>query len=763
MVILDTNPSAMRPKPGGRLLLVSNRLPVTAVVDAAGVRVEPSAGGLATGLRGPHQRSDSLWIGWPGDLPKLRARRRAELDASLRSLRCVPIHLSRTEIRRFYDDVSNGVLWPLFHYMVDQMPNETRGWDTYREVNQKFADAVIELYKPGDLIWVHDYQLMLLPQMLRTALPDANIGFFLHIPFPSSEVFSVLPWREEILEGLMGSDLIGFHTPPYLRHFATSLRRVLGRDVDVDRVLVHGREVRLGVFPMGIDAHAWEERADTDAVVARVEEIRREGGDRKLLVGIDRLDYTKGIPRRLLAIERMFQLDPSLCERVRLLQVTVPSREKIGPYAEFRRKIDELVGRINSTYGTPGWMPIHSMHRSLSEDEITALYRAADVMLVTPLRDGMNLVAKEFVATRTDRDGVLVLSEFAGAASELGEALHVNPYDIDSMAARIRQALLMPEMERRSRMRALRLRVMSHDADRWSHSFIEAMKRNRREAQGRHFEPGEHVLEIARRLGGLEHLTLVLDYDGTLMPFTDTPDAAQPDDELMELLHALADRPGTKVHIVTGRSRQSMDRWLGHMPLGLHAEHGLWSRIRLGEPWTLLRPVQPRLKDKVRPIFEHFTSTTRGSFIEEKTASLAWHYRLATADFVEQSDFGEQQSKELRLLLAELLSNEPMQVLSGAKVVEVRPMGVNKGVVVPLLMADASGQARTVAIGDDRTDEDLFAALPASAITIRVGDGPSIAQHRMVDVSDVRLFLREILSVGQADRRAVEVDALLTG
>jgi trehalose 6-phosphate synthase/phosphatase len=737
------------PAAPGRLLLVSNRLPVTAIVDATGVHVEQSSGGLATGLRGPHERSDSLWIGWPGELPKLRAKRRAELDVRLRELRCVPVHLSRTEVRRFYDDVSNGTLWPLFHYMVDQLPQETRGWDTYRDVNNKFADAVAEHYRPGDMIWVHDYQLMLLPQMLRERLPGANIGFFLHIPFPSSEVFSVLPWREEILEGLLGADLIGFHTPPYLRHFATSLRRVLGMDVDVDRVLNDGRHVRLGVFPMGIDAHTWEERASAQSVADRAEEIRVEHGGKKILLGIDRLDYTKGISRRLLAIERLFQLEPSLREEVRLIQVTVPSREKMGPYADFRKRIDELVGRINSQYATAGWVPIHSMHRSLPEEEVTALYRAADVMLVTPLRDGMNLVAKEFVASRVDRDGVLVLSEFAGAASELGEALHINPYDVDQMARRFREALLMPVMERRARMRALRLRVMSHDADRWSQSFLDTMRQVERQADARKTVVVGDSFEVARQLSHATNLLIIMDYDGTIMPFASTPDAAQPDEELLALLAELSARPGYDVHVVTGRSRQSMERWLGHLPIGLHAEHGLWSRPRVNEPWILLRPVLSRLKDKVRPIFEHFTATTRGSFIEEKTASIAWHYRLSTADFSGESDFGDQQAKELRLLLAELLSNEPMQVLSGSKVVEVRPMGVNKGVVAPLLLAQAGGAARVIAIGDDRTDEDLFAALPVSATCIRVGDGQTMAPYRLSDVGEVRAFLRTILDAAK--------------
>jgi trehalose 6-phosphate synthase/phosphatase len=367
----------------------------------------------------------------------------------------------------------------------------------------------------------------------------------------------------------------------------------------------------------------------------------------------------------------------------------------------------------------------------------------------------MNLVAKEFVATRTDRDGVLVLSEFAGAASELGEALQVNPYDVDHMAARIREALLMPPMERRSRMRALRLRVMSHDAERWAESFVDAMQAILRRQQVQAIAPSEEPFVLAQRLGLEQRLLLILDYDGTLMPFAATPDAAQPDDDLLDLLEELARRDGTSVHVVTGRSRQSIERWLGKVPIGLHAEHGLWSRLSPEDPWTLLRSVQPGLKEKVRPMLEHFTSTTRGSFIEEKTASIAWHYRLADTDFSDDNDFGEQQAKELRLLLSEVLGNEPVQVLSGSKVVEIRPMGVNKGAVVPLVLANTGAQARIVAIGDDRTDEDLFGALPASAVCMRVGDGPSVASHRLTDPHEVRAFLRALLANSRSGETAV--------
>lgn len=727
-----------------RLLIVSSRLPVTARVDGNRVTVEPSPGGLATGLRGLHERSDSIWIGWPGNLPRLYAKRRADVDARLRELRILPVYLSEREVKGFYEDTANGVLWPLFHYLVGELPLNPQGWETYRAVNEKIAAKVAEHHRPGDIVWVHDYQLLLVPGMLRRRLPEARIGFFLHIPFPSSEVFAMLPWREEILEGLLGADLIGMHTPGYLRHFATSLTRMLGIDVDIDCVRYMGREVTLGVFPMGIDTAAWLAHAADPEIEKRAEEIRREAGGRKIILGMDRLDYTKGILQRLLAVERLLENEPSLRDRFRFIQVTVPSRENVESYANLRHRIDELVGRINGRFATASVEPIHRLHRSLPEVEVAALYRAADVMLVTPLRDGMNLVAKEFVASRADMDGVLILSEFAGVASELGEALHVNPYDADRVAGRILEALAMPESARRYRMRALRMQVLAHDVRRWAASFIGALE----EATAKRVpvcdlsSPSEsrrliHVLRRSRLL------VLILDYDGTLIPFARTPEKVAPDRALIGLLSSLASRPGTRVHVVTGRSRRSMERWLGRLPIGIHAEHGLWSRLPGENEWRQLRPVVPEWLDKVRSLMEDFTASTRGAFIDEKTASIVWDYRMATAGFVADDDFGDFQARELRVLLSDLLSNEPVEVLAGNNFVEVRQAGIHKGLAVPLVLAEGPGVV--LAVGDDETDEDLFASLPDGALTVHVGEEPTKAKYRIGDPEGVRLLLSAIV------------------
>ncbi|HLK10017.1 MAG TPA: bifunctional alpha,alpha-trehalose-phosphate synthase (UDP-forming)/trehalose-phosphatase [Candidatus Binatia bacterium] len=722
-----------------RLLLVANRLPVTVAPGGAqGPLVRRSTGGVATGLRSLHERSGGLWIGWPGRAD-VEPPARAALERRLAELRTVPVWLDPGEARRFYEGFANGVLWPLFHYLLDPMPLHVQGWDAYERVNARFADAVAAHHRPGDLVWVHDYQLMLVPRLVRERLPQARIGYFLHVPFPASEVFRILPARDRLLEGVLGADLIGFHTAAYMRHFASSLLRVLGLATDVDRVEIEGRTVRLGVFPMGIDPARFAALAEDARVAAEVRALRAPG-DAALLVGIDRLDYTKGIPRRLLAFEVLLRDHPNLRGRVRLVQVAVPSRTNVGAYQDFRRQVDEMVGRLNGAFGTPRWVPVHYVYRGISERELVALYRAADVMLVTPVRDGMNLVAKEFVAARTDGDGVLVLSEFAGAAAELAEAVLVNPYDVDATADALRRALGLSEDERRARVQALRKRVVRYDVHHWARSFLEALEdaSAHRATSTPAATAAGHVARLVGRMRAAERLVLLLDYDGTLVPFAGVPDLATPDEALLSLLRALAARPRTEVHVVSGRSRETMERWLGALPVGLHAEHGFWSR-RPGGLWTAPPVPTMEWRERVLAILEHFAARTPGSLVEEKTVSLAWHYRMT------EPEFGTRQANELRLHLTELLSNAPVEILPGEKVVEVRPHGMHKGAIVAPILAQASPGTLAVAVGDDRTDEDLFAALPPGALAIHVGPAASRASVRLGGVAEVRRLLRAVV------------------
>jgi trehalose 6-phosphate synthase/phosphatase len=682
-------------------------------------------------------------MGWPGDLAGLTKEQLESLRTSLEELRIVPVELSEAEINGFYEGFSNRVLWPLFHYLLDQIPLDSRDWGMYRAVNQRFAEIIAARCQPGDLIWIHDYQLMLVPELLRELVPHARIGFFLHIPFPASEVFRILPWRDQILRGLLGADVIGFHTFTYLRHFTSSMLRILGVEADVDRISYAGRTVRLGAFPMGVDAAALGALAGAPRALEGALSVRGKRAGETLVLGVDRLDYTKGIPRRLLAFERVLERHPELRGKLRLIQVAVPSRTHIPAYEEFRRRVDEMVGRINGQYGTVDGVPIHYLYRSFNEEELAAMYRAADVMLVTPLRDGMNLVAKEFVATRTDDDGVLVLSEFAGAASELGEALIINPYDVDGTATAIEQAIAMPMEERAFRMRALRERVTTYDVHYWVRSFLDALAPDEDEEaqdlEGRMTLPPGNTAEVSRSLSASQRLVLLLDYDGTLMPFSNAPDLARPDPELYDLLKALTTRPGTSVHIVSGRPREPLASWLSGLDVVLHTEHGFWTRRSPDSPWMPLFEIPVDWKLKVLSVLQQYAAKTPGARIEEKSTSIAWHYRMA------DPEYGAAQAKELRFHLASVLSNAPVQVLRGEKVVEVRLFGIHKGVIPPTVMAQESGAYTMLIMGDDRTDEDMFAAAPEVAVTVHVGHSESVARHRLPDWKAARAFLRALV------------------
>ncbi|MGE0229432.1 MAG: bifunctional alpha,alpha-trehalose-phosphate synthase (UDP-forming)/trehalose-phosphatase [Dehalococcoidia bacterium] len=721
-----------------RVLIVSNRLPVTLRVDGDDAFLEPSPGGLATGLASLTESPSTLWIGWPGDLADLSERQRADIRADLDRRRLVPIELTREQIQSYYEDYSNGVVWPLFHHLPDRLPYEVDGWDVYEEVNNLFADTVARLYRPGDQIWVHDYQLMRLPALLRDRLPDAAIGFFLHIPFPSSEVFRMLPQRRLILEGLLGADLIGFHTATFMDDFQTTVVRTLGVTSEGKLLNWRGRDVQTDVFPMGIDAASFAEVATRRDVVKQVRAYRQGAPLVRIMLGIDRLDYTKGIPRRLLAFGRMLETHPELRGSVRLVQVAVPSRERVEAYVDFRRQSDEIIGRINGTYGTPDWTPVSWINRSMNKDEVVALYRAADVMVVTPVRDGMNLVAKEFVASRFDEDGVLVLSEFAGAAAELAEAVQVNPYDVDGMAEAYARALAMPADERHSRMRGMRRRVFINDTERWSRRFLmtltAAAERGRESARLLQSDLAR-LVAVAR---STPELVLILDYDGTLVPFASTPELGRPDDDLLDLLGDLAQRPRTTVHVVGGRGRETLERWLGMAGIGLHAEHGVWSRSPDGGAWSTSVTDSGEWREAVSQLFAEYAASTPGSLVEEKTVGLAWYYRGT------ERAFGIRQADALWQQLVDVLDGTQAEVIEVTGGFEVRPRGINKRLVVADALRHVSSDAYVVAIGDDATDEDMFAALPERSMAIHVGPGRTDAAYRLADVAEVRAFLAEL-------------------
>ncbi|MEP7306677.1 MAG: bifunctional alpha,alpha-trehalose-phosphate synthase (UDP-forming)/trehalose-phosphatase [Acidobacteriota bacterium] len=743
-MLLSDLPAPSRPRPevkgSPRLICVSNRLPITVRVDHGRPSLVRSSGGLATALCDGHQKAGGVWIGWPGVTGSLDAPEFACVRETMAADRLVAVELSAADVKGYYEDFSNGVIWPLFHYLLDRVPVAEHGWRQYQRINEKFADVVASHYRAGDLVWVHDYHLMLVPRLLRQRIPDARIAFFLHIPFPSSEVFRILPWRTEILQGLLGADLIGLHTYGYVRHLAMAVLHILGVEPAVDCVRYQGRDIRLQARPVGIDAASFEALAATPEVRAEADAIRRASGGRRLLLGVDRLDYTKGLPRRLLAVERLLA-QPEWRDRVRLIQVAIPTRDRVESYRGFKRTVEQFVGRVNGECGTVEALPVHYLYGTVPFPRLVALYLAADVMVVTPLRDGLNLVAKEFVASRVDDDGVLVLSEFAGSACELGEAVIVNPYDVDGMVTALDLALRMPAAERTMRMRALRARVSENTVERWVDGFARTLAETPRTAC-----PPEHPLQpealhrTLRPMLTARPLALVLDYDGTLVPIASTPNQAIPNQRLLRLLGQLADRPDTVVHIVSGRPRELLEAWFGALPIALWAEHGFWHRARNGTTWLAAAQELPDgWRRKVEPILEHFTAATPGSFIEFKSASMAWHYRLA------DDEVGTRAAHELRMLLGDALSNQPLEVREGKKVLEVRMRGVHKGFAIERMVSAADGPAAIIAAGDDASDEEMFAALPSGSAAIHVGEGCSRAAFWLSSSDDVREWLELIL------------------
>ncbi|MEZ5091232.1 trehalose-6-phosphate synthase [Nocardioides sp.] len=455
------------------LVVVANRLPVDRIVETDGsIGWRRSPGGLVTALEPVMRAHDGAWIGWPGGTDEESPEPFVEDGMTL-----VPISLSAEEVEDFYEGFANGTLWPLYHDLVAKPEFHREWWDAYVAVNERFARRAAEVAAEGAAVWVQDYQLQLVPQMLRELRPDLRIGFYLHIPFPPAELFQQLPWRRQILEGLLGADLIGFQLGGGAANFVRLVRQRVGHKTHRDTVhLPDGRVVRAAPFPISIDARGFEELARTPAVEARAREIRTQLGDPKtVFLGIDRLDYTKGIYARLRAFGELLRDERLDVEDATFVQVATPSRERVEQYRQLRDETDRLVGRINGDHGRLGHPAISYLHSSYPREEMAALYRAADVMVVTPYRDGMNLVAKEYVACRLEEDGALVLSEFAGAADELRQAWLVNPYDLNGMKDTLVEAATARPREKHRRMRAMRRQVMENDVKRWADAFLEEL------------------------------------------------------------------------------------------------------------------------------------------------------------------------------------------------------------------------------------------------------------------------------------------------
>jgi trehalose 6-phosphate synthase/phosphatase len=730
-----------------RVVIVSNRLPFTVRQESGELKFIPSVGGLATGLSSylelfrdhPSGNQDYLWVGWPGST--IPDEKRQEIKSTcLAEYNALPVFLSEQEIEKFYQGFCNKTIWPLFHYFPAYTNYDEDHWAHYIEVNRSFSRTLLEILKPEDTLWIHDYHLMLLPRMIRESLPKTTIGFFLHIPFPNYEIFRLLPrlWRRELLEGLLGANLIGFHTNDYRQDFLRCVLRILGYGADLGEMIVGDRAVKAETFPMGIDFQKFCEGGKGASVLQQKMELQDRLKDARVILSIDRLDYTKGIVNRLEAFQAFLDLHPKWRGKVVLLLIVVPSRVDVEHYEMMKKQIDGLVGKINGKFGNLSWTPIIYMFRALTFSPLVTMYASSDIALITPLRDGMNLIAKEYLAARAENTGVLIVSEMAGASSELLEAIIINPNNRQEIANAIAEALNMPEEEQIRRNTIMRGRLQRYDVVRWAGDFMEELKNAK--LSGQRYAAKLLGPEARKQLmvdfTQSRRRLIMLDYDGTLVPFSVLPESAIPSPALISSLKTLAADSRNEIVIISGRNRKFLDEWFSGLQINLVAEHGAWVK-ETGKEWILMVRTGQEWKPKLRPLLERYVDRVAGSLIEEKEFALVWHYRGADLEP------GKLSAQELKDHLLALTANINVQILQGNKTVEVRIADVNKGSAGMIFLSRGSCDF-ILCMGDDATDEDVFSILPSSAYSIRVGLGGTSARNMVRSVLEALQILEDM-------------------
>lgn len=736
----DTCPSendhgAELPRVRQRLVIAANRLPISAIRKPDGRwGLNQSSGGLVSALSGVGNNYEMLWVGWPGVFVEEGPDRDALTQLLLRR-GCLPIYLSRDEVDLYYNGYCNNILWPLFHYVplsFESKLSETKNmglqWSAYQEVNELFARIIMDAYQPGDVVWCHDYHLMLLPQNLKEACPGMKVGWFLHTPFPSSEIYRMLPVREELLLSVLSADLVGFHTYDYARHFVSACSRILGFEGTPEGVEDNGNFTRVAAFPIGIDPGRFTSALETERVQAHIYELQQRFQGRKVMLGVDRLDMIKGIPQKLLGFEKFLSEHPEWRDRVLLVQIAVPTRTDVPEYQRLTSQVHEIVGRINGRFGTLGSVPIQHLDCSLAFTELCALYAVTDVCLVSSLRDGMNLVSYEFVSCQSKNAGVLVLSEFAGAAQSLGAgALLVNPWNVNDMASAIEDALTMPELERRERQRQNFTHVTIHTAQAWADTFVSELNDTHVEAELRRkrIPPQLHSLDIIEPFVQARHRLIILGFNATLtlqadsskklkhgqLPIKPIKTTTRIHPVSQECLQRLCDDPTTTLCIFSGSERNRLSQAFAHLPkLWIAAENGCFIRpplegkhSQLGQgagKWiTMVETSNLDWLESVQLVFDYFCERTPKSYVETRETSLVWSYKYA------DPDFGRQQARDLlQHLWTGPISNAAVDVIQGAKSVEVRPIGVSKGAAVERIvsmMGEGGSSSLVVEEGDD--------------------------------------------------------------
>ena len=719
-----------------KIITVSYRLPLSIKTQNKKTTITQSAGGLATSILSYSEKSDAdlTWVGVADFEPSLWEKNK---DSFPKTFNVEPVFLDKKLNKNFYHIFSNSVLWALFHYFPSFVEYNDEAFEAYVEANATVAQKIKEIYEPGDIVWIHDYHFLGLAKLVREFYPDAKIGFFLHIPFPNFEIFRILPNKAKryILEGMLGANLTGFQTWENSIHFTECVEKILGLPQRNFVFSQESNQTKVGSFPISIDFDKFHDAYTRERVVELRDEISELYQDKKIIFSVDRLDYTKGINNRLYAFERFLEKHPEWKEKVVFLLVIVPSREEIGKYGE-RKKIIELnVGRINGAMGNYKWTPVVYQYQAVDFDRLIALYTSADVALISPVRDGMNLVAKEYVASRQDKRGVLILSSMAGAAKELQEAITINPFDTEMTGDKIALALNMGEEEQERRMDRMQKYLKNHDVFKWATRFLTETE------ESHSFDTKAVLLGETEKNTLLENYSnaserlLLLDFDGTLVSLQPRPEMAIPDENLLNTLANLAADLHNEVWIISGRDRNFLEKWFGKLPIGLVAEHGGYIKR---DNWRSVIQGVPEWKDRVVDVMQEYVDRNNESFIEVKEFGIAWHYRN-----VDEKQ-GFLSSRELLTLLKNHLHNTPTQIIDGNKVIEVKHYLAHKGTTCRDNIL-CNEHDFVLAFGDDKTDEDLFEQLTGeNEFSVKVGGGNTAAKFRIASVEKVIELLHEL-------------------
>ena len=726
-----------------KLYIIANRLPVKVAKVKGDFVFQRSEGGLATGIDSMNINCEKHWIGWPGmeiDNPD----ERDSVSRKLEAMNFHPLFLSSEQISNYYEGYSNSTIWPLFHFYFSTFTQyRTQCWQAYREVNEMFCNMIRRIVAPGDVVWVQDYQLMLLPAMLRAKTPGLSIGYFHHIPFPSYELFRTLPERVEILNGLLGSDLIGFHIQDYAAHFKDAAKRILHYDSSIGEINAGGRRVRVEAMPMGINYEMYAGAAKSPETSEKAEKFKESFEGCKIILSVDRLDYSKGILQRLKGFGYFLEKYPEYMGKVVLTNIVVPSRSNVNSYADLKQRIDETIGAINGKYSTIDWTPIRYFNHSFPFGELVAMYRATDIALITPLMDGMNLVAKEYVASKTDADGVLILSEMAGASQEMHDAILINPNDVENIADSIKKAIEMPLEEKITRCARMQRMLAENSVDKWAAkflSYLDSAHAKNSAILARRMN-SEDLKKIRYEYRSAQRRLIMLDYDGTLAAFQARPQDAAPTQKIMSFLEKLSGDSKNHVVINSGRDKETLEKWFGSLPIGLAAEHGAFYKENgrwKNQPQT---KTESHIGEFISGLFRHplaefkwnsdilellnrFVEKTPGSSIERKRTAIAWHYRNA------DERLAQTRLDELESAIRDFCARDGLQVMRGNKVLEIRKPQFNKGSEVSRLLSE-NRYDFIMSVGDDTTDEDMFKELPKDAVTIKVGNASEYARFNL--------------------------------